>query len=289
MSLLSVGVPLGSLYCSCGELGSSFGSRDLKNDHIFGILYIGNSWQGSEFPLCELSHHTYCTCLYFVHCSIIVMLLYLTCHLFSGVLWCVFICLFIDLLFLLCLIVGSSILWCLRRLIWVACGSPATCLMWHAVALELSNFSISCLTLLAGDMSKSILSSVMVLDMKSSSHKKNLKISQCNIITVSGETLWDYFVLVQHCTIHWCFCYLGKNFSKDWTGHELHLIVVCKSLWTSSKLCQDSFLLWTAPMRHTDPFQSCLTKLYFFYIFGIQGGQIMGWILHSLNLRISQW
>ena len=60
----SVAVPLGSLYCSCGELGSSFGNRDLKNDHIYGTLYIGNSWKGSETPLCELRHHTYCTCLY---------------------------------------------------------------------------------------------------------------------------------------------------------------------------------------------------------------------------------
>ena len=28
----------------------------------------------------------------------------------------------------------SSVLWCLRRLIWAACRSPATCLIWHAVA-----------------------------------------------------------------------------------------------------------------------------------------------------------
>ena len=76
---LSVGMPLGSLYCSCGELVSSFGSRDVKNDHIYGTLYIGNSWQGSETPLHESSHHTYCTCLYSCALSIIVMLLYQTC------------------------------------------------------------------------------------------------------------------------------------------------------------------------------------------------------------------
>ena len=54
-------MPLGSIGCPCGEIGSSSGNRDLKNDYICGTPYIGNSWQGSETPLCELSHHTYCT------------------------------------------------------------------------------------------------------------------------------------------------------------------------------------------------------------------------------------
>ena len=43
-------------------------------------------------------------------------------------------------LFVLYFPAGSSVLWCLRRLIWAACGSPATCLIWHAVAFELSIF-----------------------------------------------------------------------------------------------------------------------------------------------------
>ena len=47
LELLSGDVPLGFLGCSCGELGSSSGHRDLKNDYIYGTLYIGISWQGS--------------------------------------------------------------------------------------------------------------------------------------------------------------------------------------------------------------------------------------------------
>ena len=97
---------------------------------------------------------------------------------FSGVLWCACLCLLIGLLFLLCLVVGSSILWYHSRLIWVTCRSPATCLIW------------CCLTLLAGSLSTSTLPSVILLDTKSSSHKKNQKISWCNIFAV----LVGYFV-----------------------------------------------------------------------------------------------
>ena len=69
--------------------------------------------------------------------------------------------------------------------------SLATCLIWHTVALELSNFFTSCLTLLVGKLSKSNTAFCNVLDTKSSSHKKNQKISQCNIFAVLGDTLQD--------------------------------------------------------------------------------------------------
>ena len=76
--------------------------------------------------------------------------------------------------------------WCLRRSICAACGSPATCLMWHAVALELSMRFASCHTLLAGNLSKSTLPLVIVLDTNSSSHRKNKKMSLCKTLNVAG-------------------------------------------------------------------------------------------------------
>ena len=59
---------------------------------------------------------------------------------------------------------GYSVHWCLNKLICVACGSPDTCLIHFAVDLEDSNFFASCLTLLAGNLSKCILESLIVLD-----------------------------------------------------------------------------------------------------------------------------
>ena len=100
--------------------------------------------------------------------SIVIMFPHLACHLVSGALYGF--CLPIGLLFLLHLLVGSCVHWCHIKLIWAAFGSPATCLMWHAVAFALSNFFTSCFTLLVGNLSKSTLPSVMVLDTKSSSH-----------------------------------------------------------------------------------------------------------------------
>ena len=91
------------------------------------------------------------------------------------------------LLFLLCLFVESLVLWFHIRLIWVACRSLATCLMSHAVAFELSNFFAYWWTLLVGNLSRSTLSSVMVLNTKSSSHRKNQNMLQCKIFTVSGR------------------------------------------------------------------------------------------------------
>ena len=52
-----------------------------------------------------------------------------------------------------------------------------------------SSFFASCLTLLAGNLSKSILFSFLVLDTNSSSFKKNQIISLCKILAVSGAYL----------------------------------------------------------------------------------------------------
>ena len=81
LGLLSVDVPLSFLSCPCGELGSSSGNRDLKNDHICGTLYTDNSWQDSETPVCGFSHHTYCTYLYSCVLPCYCNAFYLICHL----------------------------------------------------------------------------------------------------------------------------------------------------------------------------------------------------------------
>ena len=86
--------------------------------------------------------------------------------------------------FLLCLPGGRSVHWCLIRLISAALGSLPTCLMCHAVALDASIVFASCLTLLAGNLSRSILLSLMVLDTNASSFKKNQKMSQCKMFAV---------------------------------------------------------------------------------------------------------
>ena len=77
------------------------------------------------------------------------------------------------------------VLWCHRRLIWVTWGSPDTCFICLTVAFELSSFLASCHTLRAGNLSKSMLPSLMVLDMKSSSFKKNQKMSLWSNLAVS--------------------------------------------------------------------------------------------------------
>ena len=67
----------------------------------------------------------------------------------------------------------------------VAYGSPATCLMYLTVALELSIFLGSWHTSLAGNLFKSMLLSLMVFDTNSSSLRKNQMISLCKILAVS--------------------------------------------------------------------------------------------------------
>ena len=154
--------------------------------------------------------------------------------------------LLVGLLFLLCLFVGSSVLWCLFKLIWVACGSPVTCLIWCTVAFGLLDFFTSYLTLLRGNLSRSTLSSVMVLDTKFSTCKKSQKMSQWNIYAVLGG-------------YHWYCYFLDGSWSKDQIRFTPHWTAIYRNLQTSFKLCQDSFYLWIAPRIHTDPFQSCWT------------------------------
>ena len=106
--------------------------------------------------------------------------------------------------FLLCLPGGRSVHWCLIRLIWTTCRSLTTCLMCLTVALDASIFLASCLALLVGNLSRSILLSLMVLDTNSSSFRRNQKRSLCKIFAVSCGYLerhtWAYTTLYHSST-----------------------------------------------------------------------------------------
>ena len=96
--------------------------------------------------------------------------------------------------FLLNLLGGSSVCWWYIRFICAAWRLLATCLICLAVALELSIFFTSCLTLLAGNLFRSVLLSFIVFETNSSSLRKNQKLSLCRIMTVScgylANTIW---------------------------------------------------------------------------------------------------
>ena len=70
----------------------------------------------------------------------------------------------------------TTLYWCHIKWMWVACGSLATFLMCLAVVLELSIFLANCLNLLAGNLFKSMLLSLMVFNTNSSSLRKNQNI-----------------------------------------------------------------------------------------------------------------
>ena len=88
--------------------------------------------------------------------------------------------------FLLALFGGISVLWCLNKFTWVACGSLDIFLMCPAVDLDDSNLLASCLTLLDGNVSRSMLESLIVLDTNSSCLGKNQNMSLCKIFAVSA-------------------------------------------------------------------------------------------------------
>ena len=80
--------------------------------------------------------------------------------------------------------------------------------MCLAVAFELSYFLANWNTLLAGNLSKLTLPSLMVLDTKSSSFRKNQKMSLWSILAVSRGIWLSLLVSAQHCTTHPCCSFL---------------------------------------------------------------------------------
>ena len=203
---------------------------------------------------------------------------------FSGVLCCNCLCLLIGLFFLLYLVVwipfsGAAGYWT---------GSLATCLIWYTVALELCNVFISSLTLLVGNLSKSTLPSIMVLDTKPSSHEKNQKISQCNIFAVSG----GYFVRL---ICAWTALYhllilllpwkkLVKRLNWAWTSFDcslqksLNLSQIVSRFISSSDNPHETY--WSLPKL---PDQAIT-----FYIAGIQG-EMQAHILGYSHIWASIW
>ena len=91
--------------------------------------------------------------------------------------------------FFLYLCWGSSVLWWCSKLIWATWGSPDTCFICLTVAFELSNFLANWHILLTGNLLTLMLPSLMVLDTKSSSLRKNQNMSLCSILAVSGGYL----------------------------------------------------------------------------------------------------
>ena len=137
--------------------------------------------------------------------------------------------------FLWYLLGGTSVHWCLSKFTCVACGSFATCLMYFAVDSCDSSFFANCLTLLAGNLSRSMLESFIVLETNSSSLRKKQKMSLCNILAVS----WGYFAkLISDCTALY-------HSSTDWSPclklvskSNLALISFVYGLQNSSNFCQ---------------------------------------------------
>ena len=137
--------------------------------------------------------------------------------------------------FLWYLLGGSSVHWCLSKFTCVACGSFDTCLMYFAVDLEDSNFFANCLTLLTGNLSKSILESFIVLETNSSSLRKNQNISLCNILAVS----WGYFAkLICDCTALYHLSTEQSPCLKLVSKSNLALISLDCNLQNSSNFCQ---------------------------------------------------
>ena len=140
LGLHEVGALWGFCDCSC-DVPESSDNINLKSGHICCTLCIGMSLQGIWTPVCEWNCHVYYNgqaSYVFFYCHRFLVLVFAW---FSGVLYGFG--LPVYLVFLLCLFVGNSVLWCLIKLIWGACRSPATCLIWCAVAFELSSLFAS--------------------------------------------------------------------------------------------------------------------------------------------------
>ena len=137
--------------------------------------------------------------------------------------------------FLWNLLGGSSVHWCLSKCTCVACGSFDTCLLYFAVDLDDFSFFANCLTLLAGNLSRSILESFIVLETNSSSLRKNQKMSLCNILAVS----WGYLAkLICDCTALYHSSTEQSPCLKLVIKSNLALISSVCGLQNSSKFCQ---------------------------------------------------
>ena len=116
--------------------------------------------------------------------------------------------------------------------------SLATCLMCLTVTFELSIFLASCFTSLAGNLSRSILLSFMVLDKNSSSLRKNQKYLYEESWLSLVETWPEQPGSGQSYTIHPLTCFPAGSLLEDQTGPSFHLTEACRILQTFPKLYQ---------------------------------------------------
>ena len=125
---------------------------------------------------------------------------------------------FLDLVFLNCfcfdLFGGISVLWYLNKFTWMACGSLDTCLMCLVVDLEDSHFLASCLTLLAGNISRSMLESLIILETNSSFLRKKPKYVSMQVLLFQVGTLLGWSELVQQYPFHLHSSLLAQYFVK---------------------------------------------------------------------------
>ena len=140
--------------------------------------------------------------------------------------------------------------------------------MWHAVAFDVSIFFASCLTLPAGNLSRSKLLLLMVFDTNSSSFKKNQKMSWCKMFAVSWGHLarhtWACTALYHSSTnlLLWQKLVSRSNFA--------HTSFAC-GLQNSTYLDQIVSRLSTSAFKHQETYWSIpksplhvITFLYFF-------------------------
>ena len=183
----------------------------------------------------------------------------------------------------------SSVHWCLIRWIWVACISPATCLICLAVVFEVSYFFARWHTLLAGNLSRSTLPSFMVLETNSSSCRKNQNMSLCKIFATSG----GYFArLTCACTQFYQSSTLltpGGSLSTSQTWLAPHWIGACRTLQTGTRLYPILTHLLSSSMTHIGPFKIPHSKLWPSCIIGALGGQqVHTWVCSHILTSISR-
>ena len=140
-----------------------------------------------------------------------------------------------------------AVCWCCRLLTCPACGSLVICLMYFAVAWELSIFFVCWHTVLAGNLLNSTCPSFNVLEtMTHPSGKNKIYLSVGSGLFLVGNWLMQ-LVPAQHCTTH-CHSYLlaySLWASQIWPA--FHCLVAYKTLETSSILLLRSYYFhWTS-------------------------------------------
>ena len=156
----------------------------------------------------------------------------------------------------------SSVCWCLIRWIWVACISPATCLIC------LAYFFASWYTLLAGNLSRSTVPSFIALDTNSSSCRKNQNMSLCKIFAVSGgyfaRSIWAFTQLYYSSTL----LTPGGSLLTSQTWLAPHWIGACRTLQTRTRLYPILTHLLSSPMTHWSIPKSPLQAITFLHCWG---------------------